>query len=300
MTLRKSTATIESFTMASSDLSRRLGRGRTNIFLSAAALDKALRGSPCVQYAAETCLFLCVPTDGDYVRLYYQAPDLSALSDGLSDLAGALSAECEWSLPLVCDIVGKEAEAAPIAEVFLARGFAFRKKLRQLNILNARVFRHYRNSRAKYATVEDVEEVHGLLREYFDVLSDQIPNRDDLAAMVGRNEIVVVCQDGKIIAFEVFSLSGRSYHGMFSLVRKEYRTGFAYFEVNSFLRDLFDEKRVNKAILWRDESKLGTVFSTVTIGEIPVDRVDYIYLWDTGRIRPLRPERGGEAGANGC
>ncbi|MDR1243467.1 MAG: hypothetical protein LBM00_11925 [Deltaproteobacteria bacterium] len=216
------------------------------------------------------CILVGIPVRNAFIRLYYCATAANRLSKALGIFCQAHAV----SLPLICDIIGREASVRKSAAIFLHNGFSVRRRLRRVEATESRRFVDMESS-AEFAKTEDAEKIAEILGKEFDIYLE-LPSAEELQQWLARREGILIRKGRNIIALHLFSIRGRCLHGRFAWVNEAYRRTPAFLELNAMLLRILRERRIVRVYGWRDEAR--SLRACPALGEKPEDMVDYIML----------------------
>lgn len=255
-------ATFENFSRAYDNLKSGSGCAITNIFQFGNELQKTLERKDCLMHSTQDSIFLLVPTHDIYYECFFVASNKNSLSKELATV-----------LPLVpkshlirASIIGKEHQAEEIYQIFVCNNFSLIKKLLRIKLTatNKKIMEamrpfteEYRDCIA-YAKDGDEDEIQEILRDNFDTVGDNIPDKIDIRDHIAENKIVVLRQDGKIASFFYFDVHGNVLHSLYAVTRKEYRGGNGFFMAISYFayEDFFKRGiKFNRSLGWIDATE---------------------------------------------
>ncbi|MCL2508540.1 MAG: GNAT family N-acetyltransferase [Oscillospiraceae bacterium] len=266
----------ETYTRLLNDF-KRANRGCiTNMYLLRDALENALSGRN-MAAQSEGCLLLLVLVHGTYWRVYYTAKDAGILRSALADLTAVPFGH----QPLICDIVGKREKVTEEAEIFQECGFIIRRKMARSDTTKRRMAKYPKKfaEDVEFARAEDAPEILVMLKDEFDVYSQQLPDLDDLLEEIAQQGAIVVRRDGRVAAFELFQINGAVFWGRFAYTKEAYRKEFLYMKIAEFARELMEAQGVKKVVSWVDEDNTALQRNRIKGGDVFEDMVDYVLMY---------------------
>jgi len=138
-------------------------------------------------------------------HLYHFAANTEALTLALR----RLPASC-FELPLVADLVGREADLKGVTNCYLRSGFQHHRTLCRLVAKPGYLKADPPESVAEQAQVKDAQSLQAFLDRFLDPLAEQPPTIADLAAAAQRGEAFQVKEGGTLAGVLIMSLAGRT------------------------------------------------------------------------------------------
>jgi len=190
---------------------KKAGRGFiTNLYSSPEQLDYwAGKGSLVI--ATDRAMLLW-RRDRDFAHLYYFAADTAALD---SALGGRERPGIE-----VVDLVGREPETAPLAELFKRHGFAQRTRL--VRLVRAASGQE-RPQDSEFAQDTEAQPILAMLEWSFDRYAEQLPDLAEILAAVRAKQVLVVREKSQIAGLLYFELAGLTARVRYWLVQESHR-----------------------------------------------------------------------------
>ena len=159
-----------------------------------------------------------IRVQNDFASLYYMLGDVSALSDTFVSVRDSIAFS-----RIVADVVGPEAIRRKSCEAFAEVGFAkiselvrMSRKTPECGVVAA--------GGVSDAHASDIPSLKSLFADNFNPLVEQLPSERELAHWIGRDEILVVRDDGGVAhSFVIFDLSPASLYLRYWFVSPQYR-----------------------------------------------------------------------------
>lgn len=178
-----------------------------------------------------------------FSSLYYMLDDVSTLSDAFASVRDSSAYS-----RIVADVVGPEVIRRKAHDAFVAAGFS---KISEL-VRMSRKTPERSGVAAGGVSVADASDIPSLKRLFadnFNPLVEQLPSERELAYWIGRNEILVVRDNGGLVhSFVIFDLLPASLYLRYWFVSPQYRNQ----GVGSRLANSMFEKAVStkRQYLW--------------------------------------------------
>ncbi len=257
--------TFETFSAVHDQLKARCRCKVSNIVLDSQNLSECLEQKNCFLYTADNALFLLIPYHGAYYDCLYLAQDTKALDEGLAGLL------CLYRQPMSIrsSVIGKEALAAPVSDIFQQHDFRLVKKLLRMKteiipqtekaaskvMAAMRAFADEYLDSVSFAEPGDAEEILEILKDNFDLVGDNLPELAAVQKNIEKRQVVVLRQDGKIASLLYFTIKNNIFHGLYDVTRAEYRGGAGLFLANSVFRYEYFKShgiKFQRFLGWRD------------------------------------------------
>jgi hypothetical protein len=271
---------FERYIVATNALKGRYGYAITNIFFSVEKIRALLNTKKCLFFCTEQLLLLAVPMHDAFLKLHFLAKDADSLCEGIK----MFEQKYDKSLPLTCEIIGREGFVKEIATTLAPIGFLPRKRIRRMDSRRSdalpQELEDLSENDVRFAEKGDATEVLELFRECFDLYSDSLPEMDELQKAIEKKQVVLLRRDGCVAAAHYFEIIGKTLHGWFDCTKKEFRKQFAFWEIQLFMAKHFHDIgfRPNRVVGWRDMDNARLMKMALMNHEIPEDMVDYILM----------------------
>lgn len=168
-----------------------------------------------MEEAEECVLFLF--NNPSFISLYYVATTNEVLSVSIRKLMKVVD------IHVVVDLVGVTGQVDPLIELFRDCGFVVRRSLTRMSCLGVSDEFRQDTEKVRLADCSDVAELHRLLMDFFDPLSEQLPSEEELDRYIENNGIYVYPVDNKIAGFIVFELTKTSFYLRHWFTHPDYR-----------------------------------------------------------------------------
>ena len=183
-------------------------------------------------------------------QLYYflESGDIDSISGINNDLLLSYS-------PLYADITLKT-DFQYEGSVFSDLGFKpFRKYIRK-SVVNSNL-KIRRMMDTQFATLDNLNEIKNLLDSQFDLMADHIPTDIELAALIQRQQVLIIPINGVIAGTLLFEDIGKRSYASALCVSPDYQNSFVGYSLlaDYFIRHDMDKTRL--FYLWVDEANVS-------------------------------------------
>ncbi len=183
-----------------------------------------------------------------YLRLYYFLKDVEEINDIDQELLDALSEE----KPIYADITTKDKFEYKGSVFEKIKLLPYRTYIRKSMLNNGKKMRNMLDT--EYAQEGDVEFIFNMLIEQFDLMSDHIPDKDELSKLVSENKILKISIRDHTAGVLLFDDFGKRSYARALCVVPEYQNSFVGY---SLLVDYINKHSTEKTklfYLWVDEA----------------------------------------------
>lgn len=189
----------------------------------------------------------------DFLRLFF-------FSTSRDDLDAALRTVV---LPgaVVCGYLTKVPEQR-ILDTLANAGFAPLAVFRRMT--HARLPTRTAGPAPAFATLDDLDEIHGALFSIFNRFTDHLPTRERLRTYIANQQVLVNRRDGQILAAIIFQLLGRQVNYNYLYSRSPNPLDLLMLQ-SAFYR-LMATKGIRSGFLWVDRTNHGTIRMQQSLG----------------------------------
>lgn len=257
-------ATIDRFASAVDTLKLKYGRLLSNVFSDNYKLKDDMQKKECFVFSTEESLFLLIPYHNAFHDLLYCSANQETLEKDIKSFLQSY----HMALRIRVSIVGKEAFANEMYNVFEKCGFELIKKLMRSDISGRNTSQKINDARksltfgkkkkeveeGQFAEVEDAREILDLLMTEFDVCADSIPELEDIVDNILKRHVHIIKRDNKVVCLHYFTVNNGICFRLYDLSHKEYRKEFLYYRINRFTIRYFKTlgKSIKRYYGWRD------------------------------------------------
>ncbi len=173
-------------------------------------------------------------------HLFFIATNTRQLANGLKEILPKIT------FRVMIDIVGNM-KVEPLKQLFLENGFSEFEIIYRMNRIG---FPKYSalDPHVQYASIENLDTIYLLLCKYFNPLSEQIPEKEEIEKLISENKILVYKSDKKIYGFIIFELIGLTLYLRYWFVAPSFRNlriGSKLF--NSFM---YEGRSTKRQLFW--------------------------------------------------
>lgn len=230
----------------------------TNLFVSFDEFNKIINEAQ-ILVRGNNC-FLLIKHNGFY-KFYY-------LVDSLADLKNLDAFFRLINEPIVAEVISKDI----ISDDFF----------KGINFEPYKVYSRYKcmpknktTTDIETANLNDVSEILSILNEYFDPLSDHIPDCDEITNLIKKQSIFVIRRDGIIAGVAIYELKQKICYFRLNCVRKEFQNGFIGYKLGIAVTRSLD---VDVFYTWIDDSNARAIRLDASWGFKPDGLKDYIFI----------------------
>lgn len=189
----------------------------------------------------EECVLLLF-NEPSFSALYYVATTNAVLSVAISKFI-ADDDRC-----IVTDLVGMSEQVSPLMELFRDCGFEVRRSLTRMSCLGVGDEFRQNTEKVRLAVRSDVTELHRLLMDYFDPLSEQLPSEEELDRYIENSGIYVYPIDDKIAGFIIFELTKASFYLRHWFTHPDYRNRGVGSDL--YKKVMYQSGNIRRQMLW--------------------------------------------------
>lgn len=213
----------------------------TNFFPNPERHGLWIEKGDCFTERLESSLFI-VKKSPSFWNVFY----CSATREGLASDWKAFVAR-NPGVTMVSDIVGREAQCGLLTGLFISAGCRESASFVRMARMTAPMA-YCPDASVRFATQGDLSLINGLLHQFFDERTEQIPYQEELAEYVDRHRILVCEEDGYLQGFLIFELSSATLYLRYWFTHPDFRGR----KVGSrLLRRFFEEgKETRRQLLW--------------------------------------------------
>ena len=196
----------------------------------------------------------------------------AATQDGLEqDWKAFVSGNAD--VTLVSDIVGREAQCGPLTGLYAAAGCRETASLVRMTRMAAPTA-YEPDASVRLATASDLPRIDGLLHQYFDERTEQLPYAEELAEFVDLHRILVCEEDGILAGFLIFERYSATLYLRYWFTHPDYRDR----KVGSrLMRRFFEEgKDTRRQLLWVIRRNGGAIARYRHYGFAEEDMFDHV------------------------
>lgn len=178
---------------------------------------------------------------------------------------------------MVSDIVGREGQCGPLAGLLMAAGCRETASLvRMTRMTEPMSFAP--DASVRFATGRDLPRIKGLLHQFFDERTEQLPYDEELAAFMAHHWILVCEEDGNLAGFLIFELSSATLYLRYWFTHPDFRGR----KVGSrLMRRFFEEgKETRRQILWVMRTNGDAMEKYRHYGFVEEDMFDHVMQFD--------------------
>lgn len=235
----------------------------TNNFLDATALHRLLTEKRCLMHETDNSLLVFIP----YHNSYYDCLYLSRRPEELaSDLKKYISTY-RLEMPIRLSIIGKGSAIENLSKLAQGIGFPLQKKLRriQLEKIPEKLQKAIKILGAEwlpfadFARLGDEEEILNLLKDNFDLVSENIPEMSAISDNIKKKNILVIRLDGKIVAIHYFNILNNICYCYFDVTSKDYRNNVGIFYGISLFKEAYlkeSDFSITRHFGWLDDERI--------------------------------------------
>ena len=178
---------------------------------------------------------------------------------------------------MVIDIVGREAQCAPLTALFTAAGCRETASFVRMTRM-AEPMPYTPDASVRPATGSDLPRISGLLHRFFDERAEQIPYDGELALFADQKRILVCEVDGMLAGFLIFELSSATLGLRYWFTHPDFRGR----KVGSRLlrRMLYEGKDTRRQLLWVMRTNTDAIGKYRHYGFAEEDMVDHVMQYD--------------------
>ncbi|MDR1632725.1 MAG: GNAT family N-acetyltransferase [Dysgonamonadaceae bacterium] len=185
------------------------------------------------------CVFI-LHEDHHFYHIYYISTDIDALSESFEKIFSQYQ-----SFIWVIDIIGIDNHL--LSSLCEQHGFEKYVSLTRMSRIKNISLSQESDSRVKYATIAEEEQIVELLENHFDKYSEQIPVREEITEWIKGNRIITITEQSRVIGFIIFEINGVTSFLRYWFTHPEYRDR----KIGSaLLRRFFHECRYTKRQLF--------------------------------------------------
>lgn len=133
-----------------------------------------------------------------FSNLFYCSTTVESLSSDMDGLRGQIA-----DSTLIIDIVGKESQCLPIAQMLQEKGFSVGTSLVRMTRKNEPVV-YEKDESVRVAKLEDIPLVNATLHRHFDERLEQLPFVEELESYAKDGGIFISEDEEKMIGFLIF------------------------------------------------------------------------------------------------
>jgi len=214
----------------------------TNFFLGEVRCNLLISKKLLYIICYEKCIFV-LHEDHDFFHLYFICSNEKALANSLSEL---INNYIEYTF--VTDIIGTELYIHKIAGIFFQTGFIMYTTLYRMSRIKNFDEPQIIDVKINNALPIHAEQIFNIFEKYFDKYSEQIPLLEEITQFINNNNVMVINEQQKVLAFVIFEIKGMTSYLRYWFVLPEYRDK----KLGSvLLRSFFHESRYTKRqIFW--------------------------------------------------
>jgi ribosomal protein S18 acetylase RimI-like enzyme len=189
----------------------------TNFFLREDRCNLLIKNKLLYVVRYEKCIFVLYE-DRNFFHLYYICSNEKTLADSLRELVNNYT-----DYILVTDIIGTEMHIQKIAEIFSQIGFSMYTTLCRMSRFKNLDEPQIADAKVKKATYNQAEQIFGIFEKYFDKYSEQLPLLEEIARFIDNDNVLVITEQQKVLAFVIFEINGMTSYLRYWFVLPEYR-----------------------------------------------------------------------------
>ncbi|GBU26646.1 hypothetical protein R84B8_00156 [Treponema sp. R8-4-B8] len=214
----------------------------TNFFLGEDRCNLLIKNKLLNIVCYEKCFFI-LHEDHDFFHLYFICSNEKTLADSLKELISNCTEHT-----FVTDIIGTEINIKKTADIFLQIGFNKYTTLYRMSRIKNLNEPQIADTKTENATLNHTEQILNIFEKYFDKYSEQLPLLEEITQFINNNNVFVITEQQKVLAFVIFEIKGMTSYLRYWFVLPEYRDKkFG----SVLLRRFFNESRNTKRqIFW--------------------------------------------------
>jgi hypothetical protein len=235
-------------------------RKKTNCFSFYNEIISWIENSQADLYLIEDCVFIFYEANGFY-KFYYYVDKFEKISLS-KNLLNKYKSQNKVSLEFTTKN-GKDIEELTNAITFI--GFNFYAEIVRIIqgqntfTVEEKISKTQSPMYYELATLDDKNELLGIMHREFDVLKDDIPTEEELIKLIYNKSIVVKHIDNKIILIQIYEYSKGALYSRMTWIEKSYRkpkyTVDLYKGLDEYLYDLNIESYKNlRSYGWIDKN----------------------------------------------
>jgi ribosomal protein S18 acetylase RimI-like enzyme len=242
----------------------------TNCFLATEQFHRLIENGLLYQAYLGEVAFLLKKNAG-FLNLYYYAASIDELAKSLPLILATTKNET-----MVVDLVTKN-ELCIEKSVFEENHFNVYTSLLRMSCVGNRSYSKGANlEKVRNARPEDALVVRQLLNTYFDPRAEQLPDMDELAGWIKKNNIILFEEQGKVVGFIIYDLKATTLYLRYWFVHPDFRD----LKVGSqlFKEFLVRGKDTQRQLLWVIRSNENAIKRYHHYGFIEENMYNYVLI----------------------
>lgn len=217
-------------------------------------------------------LLLIFIKNTNFYRLYYYSNAMESLKNGLKKL------DMNSEKKIVADLVGRKNDLSQMVDLFLESGFNLQTTFYRMAKINDNNITYSidENLNLSFADYEDSKLIYKKVTKNFNELTEHLPSIEDIKLAIKKENILVVKDNGDIIAYLIFDRTSETSIYRYWYVDELYRGQ----KIGSKLtnRYFYECKDVKRFILWVESSNSNAIQKYMHYGFKKDKLVDYIMI----------------------
>jgi len=165
----------------------------------------------------EKCVFILYE-DHDFFHLYFICSNEKTLANSLLKL---ISNYTDYTFTV--DIIGTEINTKKISDIFSTVGFNIYTTLYRMSRIKNLDDQQVIDIKAENGTPNHTKQIFNIFEKYFDKYSEQIPLLEEITQFINNNNVLVITEQQKVLAFVIFEINGMTSYLRYWFVLPEYR-----------------------------------------------------------------------------
>lgn len=148
---------------------------------------------------------------------------------------------------MMFDIVGRDVQCTPMVKLFEEQGFTEATSLVRMTRMTEPM-EYVSDNSIRQANLDEVSSIHGLLHQFFDEKTEQIPFAEELEAYVKEGHLLVCEENDKLAGFLIYEINATTLYLRYWFTHPDFRDK----KVGSrLLRRFFEEgKDTKRQLFW--------------------------------------------------
>lgn len=148
---------------------------------------------------------------------------------------------------MMFDIVGRDVQCTPMVKLFKEQGFTEATSLVRMTRMT-KPMEYVSDNSIRQANLDEVASIHGLLHQFFDEKTEQIPFTEELEVYAREGHLLVCEENDKLAGFLIYEINATTLYLRYWFTHPDFRDK----KVGSrLLRSFFEEgKDTKRQLFW--------------------------------------------------